>query len=150
MRKLAGFFILMGCVILGSLGCPAKSNSPSSPSNPTNTNTPNPTGTPTGTASATATATYISTTGITMTPNANVTPCGAAPTFTPTYNFSNGVQCWIVDAYTQANGGVSCVTGIGTTSVIQHTGHNALCLTINNSSPATVDAQVEVVWELPQ
>lgn len=81
-----------------------------------------------------------------MTPNANVTPCSAAPTFTPVYNFTNGVQCWVVDAYAQANSGVSCVTGIGTTSVIQHSGNNALCLTINNTSAATVLAQVEVVW----
>ena len=51
-----------------------------------------------------------------------------------------------MDAYTQANAGVSCVTGIGTTSVIQHNGNSVLCLTINNSSAATVQAQVEVVW----
>ncbi len=209
MRRIAGFLILLGCVILGAMGCPSKSSSPSSPSAPTDTPTSIPgtatstatqtatstptssatktatsttTGTPTLTATQTATGTLTNTatqtatatitdTGtstatftITNTPtdSPTLTPSGT-PTDTPTvtstftatltqtpcgptafqssYNFSNGNNCWNLDA-----GSSALVTSFGATGSLQHNGNNSYQVTVNNTSGSTSTVQIEVQY----
>ncbi len=130
MRKLAGFVFLMGCVILGAIGCPSKSSSPSSPAAPTNT--PVPTGTPTGTPT------------ITGTPTNSATPCTTV-VFQATYTFNNGINCWAVDGGSQSR-----VTGFGTSSSEQYSGTNSLEVAVNNNSGVVTTVQVEINYPVAQ
>lgn len=98
MRKLAGFLILLGCVILGAIGCPSKSNNPTAPSNP-----PAPTGTPTNTPTVTLTGSPTSTPTKTATYTPSNTPtltASSTPTGTPTLTVTETATATITDTPT--------------------------------------------------
>lgn len=134
-------------------GTPTNTRTATPSGTPTNTRTATPSWTPSPTGQATATntptstitdtvtvtpsATPTSTTGV---PTSTQTPCGPTA-FQSTYNFSNGNNCWNLDA-----GSSSIVTSYGATSALQHSGNNSFQVTVNNTSGSTATAQIEVQY----
>lgn len=120
---------------------------PTNTSTVTATFTPSPTGQATATNTPTATITNTSTNSPTATttntpgvPTNTQTPCGPTA-FQSSYNFSNGNNCWMVDA-----GSSSLVTAFGATSAVQHNTNNSFQIAVNNTSGSTATVQVEVQY----
>jgi hypothetical protein len=79
---------------------------------------------------------------VTLTPYANVVPCGSAPAaFQSAYDFTTGIQCWTA----KVDSGTNYITGFGTTNLVQHNGHSVLAVSVSNPTGSTVNVSIDFI-----